>query len=203
MQTQAFVVGLTGGIASGKSTVAQLFVAAGAEHIDCDLLARKVVAPGRAELQQIAEHFGADMLLADGNLNRAKMRELVFQQAEQRQALEAILHPAIRAEIQAAIQANSSAPYKLLDAPLLIEMKLSSTVQRVCVIDVEPEQQIERLIARDGIDIPLAKQMLAAQISRNERLSAADDIIDNRGSLAELKPQVQRLHQAYCQLATG
>ena len=194
------VVGLTGGIASGKSTVAKLLTQAGADHIDCDQIARKVVAPGRPELELIARQFGANMLNRNGELNRRAMRERVFQSSDDRQRLEDILHPSIRVEIEKALTSPATGRYHLLDAPLLLEMKLHQYVQRVCVVDVMESTQIQRLIVRDGIDQQLAENMLAAQMSRTERLNLATDIIDNNGSMDALAEQVSKLHAKFSKL---
>jgi len=191
-----YTVGLTGGIASGKTTVANIFAELGVSLVDADLVARLVVEPGRPELAVIAETFGENMLLTDGNLDRRQMREAVFADDIQRKKLEAILHPAIRHEIArqlAAINAN----YAVLVSPLLVEMGMHEQVDRVLVIDVPEATQRERLISRDEVSPELATQMLAAQVNRQTRLAAADDILDNSVPLTMLAQRIEELHRYY------
>lgn len=194
------VVGLTGGIASGKTTVANLFERRGVPVVDADVAAREVVSPGSEGLNRLVEAFGEQMLSADGSLDRAALRRHIFATPTERQRLETILHPLIRAELVASL-ARASGPYALLVAPLLLEARLTDLVSRVLVIDVPEEVQIQRLMTRDGSDRGQAEAILGAQMSRRGRLGLADDVILNTGDPAALEPQVERLHSLYLQLA--
>lgn len=195
-----FVVGLTGGIGCGKTTVTALFAKLGVQHIDADIVAREVVKPGTACLQAITQYFGNEILLATGELNRAMLRQRVFTDAASKIWLEQLLHPAIRQQILAQLQALTS-PYALLIAPLLLENKLDQHVQRVLVIDLPESMQLQRAMARDNADEQQIKAIMAAQLSRSERLKLADDIITNDSTPADLAPQVAALHQQYLQQA--
>jgi len=193
-------IGLTGGIASGKSTVAELFVAHGVPVLDTDCVARQVVEPGQPGLEAIVESFGTNLLTRDHHLDRRKLRNLVFADKNQRQTLEAILHPLIRSRtIEWTAQAGG--PYQVLVVPLLIETGFRSLVDRVLVVDCSEKQQRTRLLARDDETPERVEQMLAAQASRAERLAAADDVIDNAGTLAQTQAQVAEHHAGYLQLA--
>ncbi len=194
------IIGLTGGIGSGKSTVAELFGRLGVPVIDADQAARDVVAPGEPALETVIGRFGSEMLNPDGTLNRARLRERIFADTAARQELEALLHPLIRSRMQAQLDALDT-PYAILSIPLLIESDRADTVDRVLVVDVPERQQIERVCRRDGISHTQARAILAVQISRDTRLAAADDIIDNSGSPAALEKQVQTLHLKYLALA--
>ena len=196
----AFVVGLTGGIGCGKSTVTDLFTALGVQHVDADIVAREVVMPGTPCLQAITQHFGSEILQPDGSLNRAMLRQRVFTDAASKTWLEQLLHPAIRQQILAQLQALTS-PYALLVAPLLLENKLNQYVQRVLVIDLPESMQLQRAMARDNADEQQIKAIMAAQISRSERLKLANDIISNDNTPADLAPLVAKLHQQYLQQA--
>lgn len=191
-----FRVGLTGGIASGKTTVANLFAALGATLVDTDLLAREVVAPGTALLAEIAQHFGAEILEADGSLNRRALRERVFADAAERRWLEERTHPAIR-QLTDQRCAEARGPYCLVAIPLLVETQGQDRFNRVLVVDCDPGVQVARLMARDGITRAAAERMLAAQASREARLAVADDVIRNDGDIAALRDQVARLHRQY------
>jgi dephospho-CoA kinase len=193
---RVFRVGLTGGIASGKSTVASLFEGLGATLVDTDVLAREVVAPGTALLAEIAAHFGASVLAADGSLDRRRLRDLVFADPAQRRWLEERTHPAIRRLTDARCEA-ASGPYCIVAIPLLVETRGAERFDRVLVVDCEPSLQVARLMARDAITREAAERMLAAQASREARLSVADDVIHNDGDVAELREQVARLHAVY------
>jgi dephospho-CoA kinase len=184
------VVGLTGGIASGKTTVAELFEHRGVPVIDADIAARQVVAVGSEGLRRLKQAFGPQILAADGSLDRAALRRHVFATPAERQRLEAILHPLIRAELVASL-GRVSAPYALLVAPLLLEARLTDLVSRVLVIDVPEEVQIQRVMLRDGSDRGQAEAILAAQMSRAERLAQADDVILNEDNSAALEPHRQ------------
>ncbi|HEY0921773.1 dephospho-CoA kinase [Rheinheimera pacifica] len=197
----AFVVGLTGGIGCGKSTVTELFASQGVQYVDADIVAREVVLPGTPCLAAISAHFGADILQANGELNRASLRRRVFSNSADKLWLEQLLHPAIRQELLTQLAALTS-PYALLVAPLLLENKLNRYVQRVLVIDLPESLQLQRAMARDNANEQQIKAIMAAQISRPERLKLADDIIKNDSSIADLIPRVAALHQHYLQLAT-
>ena len=201
-RTAVLRVGLTGGVASGKSTVARLFGELGAHVIDTDDIARALVLPGSKALGQIVERFGREILTGEGTLDRRRLRRIVFADAESRRALEAILHPAIRAEALARANA-STAPYAILVVPLLFEAGFDRLVDRRLVVDSTESQQLERLTARDGISETEARAMLAAQLTREERKQRADDCIDNSGSLAATRSRVRELHERYLQLATN
>lgn len=193
----ALVIGVTGGIASGKTTVANLF-----HHhfdidiVDADLIAREVVAPDSAGLQAIVAHFGSHILLADGSLDRAALRGIIFNQPDEKAWLDNLLHPMIRHEMELALTKVSS-PYALLVVPLLIENQLQSMVDRVLVIDVDPQIQIARTMQRDNVSREQAEQILAAQASRQQRLAMADDIINNEVSDDELLQMVSNLNEKY------
>ena len=189
-------IGLTGGIASGKSTVADLFAELGAAIIDTDVIAREVVAPGQPALEEIAEEFGASVIGADGALDRAALRSIVFSDNQARKRLEAITHPRIGEETRR--QSDLAAgPYQLIVVPLLVDSALRSFVDRVLVVDCEENTQIKRLVARDGGSEADARRILAAQASRTERLEIADDVIRNDGGVPELRRQVAALHEIY------
>lgn len=196
----SLAIGLTGGVASGKSYVQALFAALGVPIIEADDVGRAVVQPGEPALAEIAARFGADMLLSDGNLNRSRMREKVFLDAAALRQLEAITHPHIRARLRAWRDAQT-APYCLLSAAILLESGMSALVSRVLVVDAPEQDQLSRLIRRDGIAEPLARAMLARQWSRAERLARADDVIDNPEPAGDLKPAVLALHRRYLDLA--
>jgi dephospho-CoA kinase len=200
MSERTFRVGLTGGIASGKSTVAKLFEALGVPLIDTDVLAREIVAPGQPVLQQIAQRFGAGVLAADGSLDRAALRARVFADPAERKALEALTHPAIRALVEERA-ATAGGEYQLHVIPLLVETDGRSRVDRVLVVDCSEELQIRRLQARDGVTASQARSILAAQATREARLSAADDVITNDGALGTLRDAVATLHARYLALA--
>ncbi len=197
-----YVVGLTGGIASGKTQVSDRLGQCGATIVDTDVIAREVVAPGSPALAEIAAVFGASALLEDGSLNRAHLRSAVFADTNLRRRLEAITHPRIREQALAAVQA-ATGPYVVLVVPLLIESALLGAVDRVLVVDTSPELQLERLLARDGSSEETAKAMIKAQTDRATRLAAADDILKNESSLAALMISVDELHQNYLQLAAA
>ncbi len=189
-------VGLTGGIASGKSTVAREFAARGIPVIDSDEIARDVVKPGTAALAAIRARFGDGILLPDGQLDRRALRERVFADPAARRDLEAITHPAIRAEMDRR-SAEAGGPYQILAIPLLVEGGRGDRVQRVLVVDCDEATQVRRVMARDGVDEASARAVLAAQVGRAARLAAADDVIRNEGGLADLGRQVAELHARY------
>ena len=190
------VIGLTGGIASGKSTVSAGFAELGAAIVDTDIIARELVAPGCAALSEIVHAFGPGILRADGNLNRRALREIVFAQPQAKSKLEAILHPRIRAQAQAQVAA-ASGPYVVLVVPLLVESGQYSWVDRVLVVDVPADLQRRLLMARDDVSAELAMSMIAAQTDRALRLAAADDVIRNSGSVEDLKRQARSADRRY------
>jgi dephospho-CoA kinase len=194
-------IGLTGGIASGKSTVTQRFAELGVPVIDADVASRSVVEPGKPGLAQVVLRFGRAVLDADGRLDRRALRNLIFKDASLRQALDAILHPLIRAEMECeATEAN--APYLVMAIPLLVEGGSAGTrVDRVLVVDADETLQIQRLQARDSSSEEQARAILASQANRAARLAAADDVLLNTGTVAELRQAVDRLHEQYLQLA--
>ena len=200
-----YFIGLTGGIASGKSALEKAFAKQGVVVADADLLAREVVAPGEPALAAVVEHFGADVLQADGQLDRAALRVRVFGDPDQRRALEAILHPAIRARLEAICRA-APGPYAIATVPLLTEgggRAAYPWLHRILVVDTPAAVQKARLMQRDGIDATLADQMMAAQASRAERLALADDIVVNDGDLAHLQRAADQLHARYVALASS
>ncbi len=197
---QIFRVGLTGGIASGKTTVADMFADLGIPVIDTDLIARAVVEPGRPALEEIRKRFGERMIGPDGRLDRAAMRRLIFADEEARQDLEAILHPRIGEEVRRRAS-TAGGPYQLIVVPLLVGSPLKAFLHRVLVVDCDEETQIARLLDRDAETRDQARRILAAQASREERLAIADDVIANDGELATTREAVTRLDQAYRRLA--
>jgi dephospho-CoA kinase len=200
--SKPWILGLTGGIGSGKSAAAQCFVDLGVHLVDADNAARWVVEPGRPALAQIAEHFGAGVLQADGTLNRSALRELIFKEPQQRVWLEGLLHPLIREEIRQYL-ARAESAYAILVSPLLLETSQHQMVQRVLVIDVPESVQIERTVLRDRTNEEQVRAILKAQASREERLSRADDVIVNDRDPAWLKSEVERLHHFYLTLRGG
>jgi len=200
--SRVYRVGLTGGIACGKSTVANLFAALGVTIVDTDLLAREVVAPGSALLPRIAGHFGAQVLQKDGSLDRAALRSRVFANPAERQWLERLTHPAIR-ELTDKRCESATSDYVIVAIPLLVETAGAERFDRVLVVDCSPEIQLARLQARDGTTRAEAQRMLAAQATREQRLAVADDVITNDGDLAALREQVEKLHRQYLKLASA
>jgi len=195
-------VGLTGGVASGKSTVAKLFSALGIPIIDADVVSREVTAPGSPLLARIAERFGAGYVRDDGSLDRRALRELVFSDPQALADLESLTHPAIFRAIEEHA-ATADGPYQILALTLLVEKGNVSLVDRVLVIDCDETLQVRRLQARDGSTLEEARAMLAAQAPRAARLEAADDVITNEGDLNSLRDQVERCHMRYVGLAAA
>jgi dephospho-CoA kinase len=194
-------IGLTGGIASGKSTAAQRFAELGVPVIDADVASRSVVEPGKPGLAQVIQRFGAEVLDARGHLDRRALRGLIFNDPDSRRALDAILHPLIRAEMELEAAA-AQGPYVVMAIPLLIESgNARARVDRVLVVDVDETLQIQRVQARDGGSTEQARAILASQASRSARLAEADDVLLNAGSVADLRHAVDRLHEQYLQLA--
>lgn len=195
-----WVLGITGGIGSGKSTIVRLFTNKGIGAIDADFAARLVVSKGSPALDQIHDHFGAEILLPDGNLDRAALRKIIFNTPGQRQWLEQLLHPLIRQEIVNFLN-NASSPYAILVSPLLIETNQTQLVDHILVIDIPETLQLERSMARDHCTEQQVKAIMQTQLPRNERLQYAQDVIYNDGSVNNLATEVDRLHQHYLTLS--
>ena len=199
----SFVIGVTGGIGSGKSTVVDLFAARGAAVVDTDAIAHELTMARGAAMHEIAAAFGSGVVLAEGGLDRAAMRRLVFSDPTARSRLEAILHPMIRRESEARCQSMTGAPYVLLVVPLLVEAGgYRERVERILVVDCDEEVQISRVVARSALSVDEVRAIMATQAARTERLAVADDVISNSGGLATLGPQIDVLHQRYLELAT-
>ena len=208
---QRFIVGLTGGIGSGKSTVANLFNQLGIPSVDADIVARQIVAKGSPLLAKITAHFGPQLLTTEHTLNRPLLRQLIFNEPTAKQWLDSVMHPAIRTEMLSQLAQLPPAPYVLLIAPLLLENKLDSLVNRVLVVDITERNQLSRTLSRDGVSAGASAEqvqaIIASQISRPERLALADDVIDNNtdfasgGDTAMLQQQLLQLHQRYLDLA--
>lgn len=200
--TRLLRIGLTGGIASGKSAVSARFRELGVAVIDADESARRVVAPGTPGLDGIVCQFGPDLLDADGNLDRRRLRTLIFSDPDKRRTLESLLHPLIHADMEREARL-ATGPYVVMVIPLLVEGGSRDRVDRILVVDVPEPMQLERLQARDGASLHQARAMLGAQATREKRLQAADDILQNVGTLAELRGRTDALHQRYLQLAAA
>lgn len=197
-----WILGLTGGIGSGKSAVAQCFVDLGVHLVDADQAARWVVEPGRPALSKIVEHFGRDVLQADGQLDRSALRSRIFANADDRRWLETLLHPLIGQEIMQHL-ARAKSPYAILVSPLLIESGQHKLTQRVLVVDAPEQLQIQRTIARDHSSEEQVRAILQAQASRTERLKHAHDVLLNDRDLSWLQAEVERLHNFYLTLRGG
>lgn len=195
-------IGLTGGIGSGKSTVAELFARRGVPVIDTDVIAREVVEPGQPAIAEIERAFGREVLDDAGRLDRAALRRRVFDDPAARARLEAILHPRIRAEVERRLAALE-APYCLVVVPLLVETNFVDLIDRVLVVDADEALQIARTSARDAVPPESVERVMAAQASRAERLARADDVIRNDGTLSDLEHEVERLHARYLAMAAG
>lgn len=201
MNENPLVIGLTGGIGSGKSAAAECFGARGAALVDTDQIAHQLTAPGGAAMAALREAFGAGVIGPDGALNRPAMRALAFEEPAARRRLEAILHPLIRLESERLCRA-AQAPYVVLVVPLLVESgTYRQRVRRLCVVDCPEEVQVARVMQRSGLEESQVRAIMAVQASRAARLAAADDVIDNSASLAALQAQVGVLHRAYLALA--
>lgn len=192
----SLVVGVTGGIGSGKSAVTGRFEQRGIVVVDADLAARIIVEPGKPALKAIAEHFGDDVLRADGSLDRAALRSRVFSNESERRWLEQLTHPLIGQEILDQIEASRS-PYTVLSSPLLLETSQKGLANCVVVVDVPEEVQLQRTMQRDDNDEAQVRRIMAAQMPRQDRLERADMVIDNTGSLDDLDSQVEELHKEF------
>jgi len=205
MKTLPFVVAITGGIASGKSSVSRCFKQLGIEVADADVFARTLVEPGQPAFEEITARFGGGVLGTDGRLDRSALRRIVFDDAFARQDLEAILHPRIRDALRDYCIATKG-PYAMAAIPLLTEgggRSAYSWLSRILVVDVPRDVQLQRLLKRDGSSLKQAESILAAQATREQRLAIADDVIDNSGDIATLAPQVAALHALYLSLAAS
>jgi dephospho-CoA kinase len=200
VSTRAFRVGLTGGIASGKSTAAKFFGALGVPILDSDQIARDVVEPGQPPLERLVERFGPAILTPDGHLDRPALRNIVFSDPKARADLEALTHPAIGAAMEAR-SAAAGGPYQILVIPLLVEKNLAAHVDRVLVVDCDEELQVRRLRDRDGSTAAQVQAILKAQAPRAARLKAADDVIKNDSDMSAVRDQVAALHTRYLELA--
>jgi dephospho-CoA kinase len=204
--TRVLRIGLTGGIASGKSTVSAAFTQLGVPVIDADEVAREVVAPGTPGLRSVVQRFGNEVLDPAGALNRSVLRAMIFQDPQARRDLEAILHPLIRHRMETLADATAG-PYVVMAIPLLVEGgpsdRVGDRVDRILVVDTEESAQVQRVVTRDHVDEAQARAILAAQASRAQRLSVADDVLENSGSVAQLRQAVEKLHGQYLQLAAA
>ena len=191
-----FIVGLTGGIGSGKTTIANEFSELGIELVDADIIAREVVEQGTTGLSQIISHYGMDILDSSGKLDRTKLRSKVFDDEQERQWLNNLLHPLIRKQMLAAVK-NANSPYVIMVVPLLFENGLDSLVNTTLVVDIPPHEQVARTAKRDGVNSTQVEKIINRQISRKLRLSKADAVIDNTLPLEEVRKTVQLLHSSY------
>ncbi len=199
-EQRAFIVGLTGGIGSGKTTVSNIFRSLGVEVIDADEVSRSLLTPDSFALTELTKHFGSKILNADNSLNRSALRELIFNDPTARVWTDQLLHPLIRQAIRALVQ-NSPKDWLVLSAPLLLENNAYDFVDRILVVDSSEESQLERSSMRDNANIAHIRKIMAAQLSRSARLAAADDIIHNDRDLAHLQEQVKKLKTYYEGLA--
>ncbi|HEV7613164.1 MAG TPA: dephospho-CoA kinase [Steroidobacteraceae bacterium] len=194
------LIGLTGGIASGKSTVAQRFTERGVPVIDADASARAVVAPGNPGLEQVIKRFGPSVVAENGELDRRALRGRIFSDADARRDLEAILHPLIRTDMERGAAA-AEGPYVVMAIPLLVEGAVRNRVDRILVVDVDEAVQLRRVMARDHCSLEEARAIVASQAPRSARLAAADDVLPNSGTVTDLRQAVDRLHETYLRLA--
>jgi dephospho-CoA kinase len=197
---QKFIVGVTGGIGSGKTTVTNMFAEKQIDIVDADLVARDVVVPGSEGLLAIEKHFGKSVLDAKGALDRSMLRQIIFADEQKKLLLNNLLHPLIRQEMLNQL-AQTSSQYAILSAPLLFENGLDKWVNRSLAVDISEETQLQRTLARDGGNSNTVKNIISSQISRKDRLEKADDIIDNSKDIADLAQQVERLHKQYLDLS--
>jgi dephospho-CoA kinase len=195
-----FSVGLTGGIASGKTTISNLFAELGVPIIDTDVISRNLLAPGEQAYHQVRAHFGSEILQANSEIDRTALRQIIFSNPQQKSWLETMLHPLIFQGSHDAIIENSAAKYVLVVVPLLFETNFQSLVDRILVVDCPGDQQIKRLMQRDNIDETLAHSMLKQQVSNAQRLQRAHDVINNREDDVDLASQVAALHRSYTTL---
>jgi dephospho-CoA kinase len=193
-------VGLTGGIGSGKSTVAKALIAKGITVVDADRIAREVVEPGEVALQEIVEAFGEQILHDDGTLNRAALKQVIFSNPTAKKQLESILHPRIRQRILSRVNEATDTAYVVADIPLLVESHYPDHFDRVVVVDCPVEQQLSRVLERDHLNEAQIKAIINSQASREQRLAVATDVLDNSGTLESLKMQIDKLHETLISL---
>lgn len=193
------IIGLTGGIGSGKTAVSDSFESLGIDVVDADLASRVVVQKGKPCLQKISQHFGEDILTKEAELDRAKLREIIFKSEEEKNWLESLLHPAIANQIQDELNASKS-PYTILVSPLLLETNQKDFCSKVLAVDVPVETQVERTLKRDGVSKEQVQAIINSQISRNDRLNLADEVIVNDGTLEDLEIAVKILHEKFLSL---
>jgi len=198
----SYIVALTGGIGSGKSTVANAFAARGVAIVDADIIAREVVQPGAPALEILAQRFGKQIIHSDGSLNRPLLREKIFNNGEDKQWVNNLIHPLVHARTLQ-LFSETSAPYILWVVPLLVENGLQCKADRVVVVDVTPEIQLSRTVKRDSVSLEQAQKIISAQVSRSQRLAYADDIIDNNGAPDTIESRVEALHNCYLKLAAS
>jgi len=198
-----FSIGLTGGIASGKTTISDLFAKMGVPVVDTDVISRNLLEPGELAFDQVCAHFGQGIVSADGKIDRVRLREIIFNNHDEKSWLETMLHPLIYQRSHDAIITKAGADYVLVVVPLLFETNFQSLVDRILVVDCPSAQQIERLVKRDRIKESLARKMLSQQLENAERVARAHDIIDNRADDTDLESQVAVLHKRYLELATA
>ena len=190
------IIGLTGGIGSGKTAVSDCFQELGITIVDADLASRVVVEKGKPSLESIEEHFGSHILNESGELDRGKLREIIFNSDSEKQWLESLLHPAIAKQIQHELSASKS-PYTILVSPLLLETNQKDFCSKVLVVDVPVETQVSRTLARDGVSEEQINSIIDSQIDRNERLALADEVISNNGTIEDLEVAVRELHNKF------
>lgn len=200
MGKKRYIVGLTGGIASGKTTVADMFAAKGIQLVDADIVAREVVQPNTVGLNEIINHFGESILLADNTLDRGKLREIIFNHSQEKAWLNALLHPLIRQRMEEQLEEINSS-YGLFVVPLLFENKLEYLCDRILVVDVDRETQIRRTQERDAVSKEQVEKILQSQLSQQERVKKADDILVNDGDKCNLSVKINHLHEKYLKLA--
>jgi len=198
-----FSVGLTGGIAAGKTTLSNLFAELGVPVVDTDIISRKLLEPGEPAYDQVCAHFGDRIKGSNDEIDRVKLRKIVFTNPDEKTWLENMLHPLIYRRSHDAILEHTKASYVLVVIPLLFETNFQTLVDRILVVDCPPEVQLERLVKRDHIDETLALEMLSQQLSNSARLARAHDIVDNSENATDLASQVKALHQLYLQLSSG
>ena len=196
-----FIVGLTGGIGSGKSAATKKFLSLDINIVDADDASRTVVQKGRSALAQIEEHFGKDILTNEGTLDRSKLRKIILSDLKEKRWLESLLHPKIGEQINKEL-AESSSPYTVFVAPLLLETNSHLKCSRILVVDVPMEIQIERTILRDKVSEDHVKRIIAAQMNREERLKKADDVLLNSGTIQELEDKLVKFHKKYLKMST-
>lgn len=197
-----FVVGVTGGIGSGKTTVTDLFYQQGIDVVDADVIARGIMGPGSEALEAVKQRFGEQALNPDGSLHRAWLRERIFAHPEDKTWLNNLTHPLVREQLLQQL-AQAQSPYVILSAPLLVENRLTQLCDRVLVVDVSEATQVARTATRDNTSAEQVQAIIAAQASREQRLAAADNVIDNNGVVEELPKQVEKLHELYLRLAAN